>query len=54
MDCGEKPNLVDLPEAICEAIASDADLRELLRLWSTLDDSTKRGIALLVGCRNVE
>ena len=37
-----------LPEAECEAIARDATLRELVRLWSTLDIGVQQAIIAIV------
>ena len=34
-------------EAECEAIASDATLRDLIRLWSALDVSVRQAIAVI-------
>ncbi len=39
-----------LPEADCEAIAKDATLRDLVRLWSTLDTSVQQAIIAIVRC----
>lgn len=39
--------LESIPEAECEAISNCSTLRELVRSWSTLDDTTK-GIILAI------
>ena len=40
--------LFDLREAKAEAVANDSTLRELVRLWSSLDDNVQHAIVAIV------